>query len=700
MALTFSTQAQVAFKNLLGKSQTTTSKDIVGESEGISFNVTSDNIWTDTIYTNDPTTTLGQGTTVQVLANLTLDTTSNGHAYFATWPTSPPTGTDIKTGSTFSYGVGSLIGVMGGDRVRGSISDGYGNLYQARPFITYSSSEIYTSDSRTWFFQYNSGVFYQDITTGIAPTKILLWVYIGQKLSSPIATTQQNIRITATGTNGYYATYSEPTIATYSSSYLFLVDFVNTNTSGTVSLNISNIGTVSVVKYGQNGPITLQSSEITGATGGTAGPIYYLTYNHGVFQFFDSNPVQSSIGYTNLAPTINNVGGLERGTSFNDVLLQNVFNDLLYPEQLGNITDFKLVDSSGTEVTKFEVGDNMSPDSYTFSWSLVNTGFESNSVKLQDITNVSSTETYWSAPSGYIATGLTNSSIYNWILSATISSSIARSRDFRVYINRDNATTISKSLSVNWMLPVYTGSTSSTSLSGLQILSNLTNKTLATNSNILLTIPGSGYKYIAAPETFNPIYSLTLDKIEVVMAATADGYINNYSNSLYYDKVWVTSSYGIGATYNVYRTLNSISESIDLVPSDSIKITDPIYNGLVGATGPIGATGLTGNVTDIGITYSYSTSYNLTSANINNVLAMSHSNSAIVYIQPYSISPINNGSQIMLVNWSGITMSVSATGSVTLLSADTAKRLRTKYSAATLIQMSQDVWLLSGDITI
>ena len=126
----------------------------------------------------------------------------------------------------------------------------------------------------------------------------------------------------------------------------------------------------------------------------------------------------------------------------------------------------------------------------------------------------------------------------------------------------------------------------------------------------------------------------------------------------------------------------------------------PGATGAQGASGVVGATGLTGNVTDIGITYSYSTSYNLTSANINNVLAMSHSNSAIVYIQPYSISPINNGSQIMLVNWSGITMSVSATGSVTLLSADTAKRLRTKYSAATLIQMSQDVWLLSGDITI
>jgi hypothetical protein len=188
------------------------------------------------------------------------------------------------------------------------------------------------------------------------------------------------------------------------------------------------------------------------------------------------------------------------------------------------------------------------------------------------------------------------------------------------------------------------------------------------------------------------------------MASTAQGYTNSYSNSLYYNKIWVTSSYGIGATYNVYRSLNSISTSIDLVPSDSIQVNNPIYNGLVGATGPtgpVGPTGANGNITDIGITYSTNTAYNLTSANVNNVLALSHSSTASVYIQPYSTTSIGVGSQIMLVNWSGVTMSVGVSGpGVTLLSADSARRIRTKYSAATLIQMSQNVWLLTGDITI
>ena len=271
---------------------------------------------------------------------------------------------------------------------------------------------------------------------------------------------------------------------------------------------------------------------------------------------------------------INSVGGLDKGSSFNSSLIQDMFTNLLYPEQLGNINNFKLYNSGGNEVIKFEVGDSMSPGSYTFSWGLSNTGlFDSDSTKLSDITNITNatpTETYWQNPSLNI-TKLSNTSPYTYVLSSTISSTIPRSRDFRVYINRSNLTTISKSLSVNWMLPIYTGSTSSTTLNGLQVLSTLTNKILATNSSVLLTAPGSGYKYVAIPETFNLLYSLTLDRIPVVMAGTSQGYTISSANSLYYNKIWVTSSYGIGATYNVYRSFNSISTSLDLVPSDSIR---------------------------------------------------------------------------------------------------------------------------------
>jgi hypothetical protein len=567
MALTFSTQAQIAFKNLLGKSQTDTLKGIVNEAYGISFNVSSSNLWLDTISQTASISVL-QSTTVRATASLGLVSGSNNHAFFTYWPTTPPNGVDINTGRPFAYGVGSLIGVTGGDRMTNIISDSYGSDYEAKPFV--DSSAIPPLDARDWVYQYNSGIFYQENTIYPTPTAIEVYPYIGNKLSSNQNNGQQNIRITALGTNSYYATYSFPAIATYSTNYLFLVDFINTNTSGTVSLNINNIGTVSVYKYGQSGLSKLSTGQITGATGATAGPIYYLTYNSGNFQFFDSSPVQVNTGYTNPVYMINSVGGLDKGSSFNSSLIQDMFTNLLYPEQLGNINNFKLYNSGGNEVIKFEVGDSMSPGSYTFSWGLSNAGlFDSNSTKLLDITNATPTETYWQNPSLNI-TNLSNTSPYTYVLSSTISSTIPRSRDFRVYINRSNLTTISKSLSVNWMLPIYTGSTSSTTLNGLQVLSTLTNKILATNSSVLLTAPGSGYKYVAIPETFNLLYSLTLDRIPVVMAGTSQGYTISSTNSLYYNKIWVTSSYGIGATYNVYRSFNIISTSLDLVPSDSM----------------------------------------------------------------------------------------------------------------------------------
>ena len=49
MGISSNNQAAIAFKNLLGKSNTNALSPLGGESYGISFNITSDNVWTDTI---------------------------------------------------------------------------------------------------------------------------------------------------------------------------------------------------------------------------------------------------------------------------------------------------------------------------------------------------------------------------------------------------------------------------------------------------------------------------------------------------------------------------------------------------------------------------------------------------------------------------------------------------------------------------
>ena len=147
MGISSNNQAAIAFKNLLGKSNTDPSKDFGGEAEGIFFNVNSSNVWA-SVIDETPSNAVTDGVAVYVEADLSIDTSANGYAYFATWPSSEPSGTDPKTSSAYVYGVGSLVGISAGDRVRNAISPSYGYLYEAKPYAT--SSLISPDDARNW----------------------------------------------------------------------------------------------------------------------------------------------------------------------------------------------------------------------------------------------------------------------------------------------------------------------------------------------------------------------------------------------------------------------------------------------------------------------------------------------------------------------------------------------------------------------
>jgi hypothetical protein len=585
MSLTYSTQTQIAFKNLLGRSQTKVINDIVNEPYSISFDIPSKNVWLDTIYASS-STTIAQGSTVKVTADLVAIPGADNYAFFTKWPSVVPSGNDIKTGLPFQYGVGSLVGVTGGDRMLSLISNSFGGDFEAKPFV--GSTPIPVLDDRNWIYQYNSGIFYQDnitssdVWTYTTPTKIDVYPYIGSKIA--VLNTQENIRVTAYGTNSYYATFSTPTVATYSSNYLFLVDFVNGNTSGTVSLNINNIGTVSLVKYSQYGILPLIAGDITGATGGTAGPIYYLSYNYGNFQFYKTNPVQSSSTYTMLSPTLGvnsfgtnsitstiGVGGINKGTSFDNVLLQDVLTDILYPEQLGNINTFSLQGPSGS-ITNLEVGDSLSPGSYTFSWVLSNTSsFTSNTSTVEDLTYVTSPGTYWNTGVGILGEGLTNSNPFRWVLSTTISSTSSRvyddSRLFNFSIKRDNNTIISKPLNVEWRWKVYYGSSTFSSLtaSGIKSLSSELSPVMGDNLlSYSYLIDGSGYKYIAIVDDIVNFNDIVYKNLPIALAGVNEGYTYDDGHGNNYQSVTVSNNYNITTDYRVYRTMNQIDGTMSV----------------------------------------------------------------------------------------------------------------------------------------
>jgi hypothetical protein len=718
MSLTQSTQAQIAFKNISGKAQTEPNKGVLNEFYGSSFNISASQIWSDTI-SHDPVNATVQGSTVEVIADLELIPGSNLHSFLTKWPSSPPVGIDVRTGLSFSYGQGTLLGITAGDRITNVISTNFGFSYSAVPFTSYPNSIIPLLDNRDWLYQYNPGIFYQNVVVGLTPSKIKVYPYLGNTIN--LTNSYENIRVSATGTNDYYSLTSTPTISTYSTNYLFLVDFYNTNTSGTVSININGLGTYSIKKNTSFGISNLNVGEILGATGGSIGPIYYLTFNGTNFQFFSSIPEQSSISFNKPNSSNYSIGSLNEGSSFDSVSYQDVFTDILYGNELGNINSFTIQDNSGY-LNPIEIGDSLSPLVYTFSWSLQNAPlFNSSSVRIERF------------GFGDLVNSYSNSGPFGWTLGSTLSYSNESSEIFYLYIKRTNGTTIRKSLNVDWLSPIYYGSTNSTGVTGSSFPGGFS-KTLGTGSNFTINIPGQGYKYIAVPDEFSAIYSLTIDGLPIVMGGTADGFtiqetkLGNYNgtiSSIYHSKIFVTSSFGIGKTYSLYRTANSISSSIDVIsnelvdsnfglivgrdglvgplgPTGPIGPTGPSGGpiGPTGATGAVGATGATGNVTDISVKYVTSLPYSFILSDVNTVIAVSHSTTGTISIPSYSEVNIATGSQIMIVNWSGATLSVGPTAGVTLLSADSARRLRTQYSAATLLNISNNVWLLTGDITI
>jgi hypothetical protein len=553
----FDIQGQIAFKNLLGKSQTNDNNIVVNEVIGFGFDVPSFNIMMDTI---NPTASIAvtDGVAVLVKGVLKVINGTNGKGFRTFWPTTPPSGSDIKNNNTaFAYGVGSLEGVTPDTPMTNLISDSFDVSYQAVPRKS-DGTQIPPLDDRDWVYQYNSGVFYQDrpnLAIG-DPVTIDVYYYIGDRLLSQSKNTQSNIRVSATASVNstaqdlYFATYSTPSIATYSTNYLFLVDFTQTNLSSTVSFNINGIGTTSVIKYTKDGPAPLAPGDITGATGGTSGQIYYLVYNNGLFEFYPKNPLSDSASFTYPADTPYSVGGIDVGTQFEKVSFQEMMKDLLYPDQLGKITSLSVSNNSGT-VLRYEVGDELPRQVYTFSWGVNDfTGFKTSTLKLEDTTS----STVFTQSTG-------NNGPYGFLIS-TISNNTDATRNYKVSLTRNNGTIVSKFLNIPWMWSVYHGSSTWSTLTASQVF-NLPS-TLATQSVGSWTLSGTGYKYIAFPEdvsyNFNNMYYKGLP---FAIAGTPSGYSYSYSE-VNYLFVTVSNSFGIAKQYKVYRSKNIISATISV----------------------------------------------------------------------------------------------------------------------------------------
>ena len=128
MAVNSNNQANIAFKNLLGRSVTDTGALLSNEPFGIFFNVSSSDVWTSAIPFDDPSAAVSNGSAVYVEADMSIYPASNGYSFLCYWPSSAPAGTDPLTSTPFAYNTGSLAGINAGDRVKNIISEPKHNI--------------------------------------------------------------------------------------------------------------------------------------------------------------------------------------------------------------------------------------------------------------------------------------------------------------------------------------------------------------------------------------------------------------------------------------------------------------------------------------------------------------------------------------------------------------------------------------------
>ena len=189
-------RANVAFKNILGRSQTRDIHDLGNEPFGVFISTPAKVIWTSTVLPSR-WESISNGIAVEIESDLVLHPNSDGHGYSTVYPTDAPSGIDPKTGIAFAYGVGTFEGVGIGDRILdiipptfnidgGKISD-FASGYTPRLYSDIGmSQEIDLLDDRDWIYQFQSGIYFQQDVKSPAPLKIRVWKYIGETLDESL----------------------------------------------------------------------------------------------------------------------------------------------------------------------------------------------------------------------------------------------------------------------------------------------------------------------------------------------------------------------------------------------------------------------------------------------------------------------------------------------------------------------------------
>ena len=201
MSFITNTKANIAFKTILGKAQTSNDRDPANEPAVSKFLMSAQDIWADKIHSTNPSDSsnsnvvaTGDGTNGRMKLALTPVSGTNNYgskysSYYITVPSPIPAQLsgviNPRTGSV--YAVGDVVGNI----IPASFGSSYG-VYAPKPFA--NNVEVPPSDASDWFVDSYAGILTQEtdspssmIDYTQSNSRIECFVYIGKFISEKIS---------------------------------------------------------------------------------------------------------------------------------------------------------------------------------------------------------------------------------------------------------------------------------------------------------------------------------------------------------------------------------------------------------------------------------------------------------------------------------------------------------------------------------
>ena len=247
----------------------------------------------------------------------------------------------------------------------------------------------------------------------------------------------------------------------------------------------------------------------------------------------------AGVSFTDSNATPEDIGGIPAGSTFNNVPVEDLWRQLLYPYQNPSFTTFYVNGANNREVGAYLNGDTSADNNFDFRWTTsYSSNVASNSIQITGDGNT------------YVSGG--DNDGQEVVTDTDIQKTTATTVVFTIQGTNTNSENFTRNATYSWRWKVYWGHSSKTSLTEADIKSDLTSTSLLTDYAGTRNYPAGDYKYFAIPTSFaQPTSFIDADtNFSVAMESPTT--------------VSVTNSYGVTTDYNVYRTTNASAGELNM----------------------------------------------------------------------------------------------------------------------------------------